>query len=140
MDNNQLFGDFSIPSVDTFDPQLFGDYRDSQDAIVGGGDFTGGFFDEALNPAHFDYPSPSNLFGILQSPSQTNALLNVNNKTAANAPTPSQNLMAEMEKTRDGVDDEYGLPSTQQKKKEETKNKMISCNNIWLVSTVFSGT
>ena len=31
-----------------FDPILFGQYRESQDAIVGNGDFTNGFFDDAL--------------------------------------------------------------------------------------------
>lgn len=31
-----------------FDPVLFGQYRESQDAIVGNGDFTNGFFDDAL--------------------------------------------------------------------------------------------
>ena len=129
--NNNLGGnaDYSVPSLDSFDPVLFGDYRDSQDAILGGGDFTGGFFDEALNPAPFDYSSPSNLFGIL-SPQQTNASLSVPTSGAANAPSPSRNLLADMDKIRDGGDDDYGLPSGQTKKTDEN-GKLISCNSIW---------
>ena len=138
LNSNTQFGgtDYSVPSLDSFDPVLFGDYRDSNDAIIGGGDFTGGFFDEALNPP-FDYASPSNLFGILQSPEQSNATLSAPSTTAAaNAPTPSANLMAEIEKTRDGGDDDYGLPGStsqnqNQMKKLDSSGKLISCNNIW---------
>jgi AP-1-like factor len=39
-----------------FDPTLFGEYRDTQNAIVGDGDFTGGFFNDAFLNA--DYGSP----------------------------------------------------------------------------------
>ncbi|KAF2744606.1 PAP1-domain-containing protein [Sporormia fimetaria CBS 119925] len=39
-----------------FDPQLFGDYRESQAAIVGDGDFTGGFFNDAFPLADFGSP------------------------------------------------------------------------------------
>ncbi|KAI5370787.1 Putative basic-leucine zipper domain, transcription factor PAP1, Yap1 redox domain superfamily [Septoria linicola] len=134
---NSMYGfgntDFTNPSpLNTFDPVLFGDYRDTNDAIVGGGDFTGGFFDDALNSVPFDYQSPSNLFGILQSPQQAQATLPAVNKPAA-APTPSRNLMAEIEKTCGGGDEDYGLPGTQ--KTTTTKptdgGKFISCNNIW---------
>lgn len=119
-------------SANTFDPVLFGDYRDTNDAILGTGDFTGGFFDDALNSASFDYQSPSNLFGILQSPRQTQATLPVPNKPA-NAPTPSRNLMAEIQKTCDGGDDDYGLPGADKNKTQAEGGKFISCNNIWYV-------
>lgn len=119
---NGSYTDYGVPSLGNFDPVLFGDYRESNDAIVGGGNFTGGFFDDALMTAPFDFSSPSNLFGILQSPQQTNATLG----SAANAPTPSRNLIAEIEKTRDGGDDDATLPA-----KTEGSGKMISCNNIW---------
>jgi AP-1-like factor len=39
-----------------FDPTLFGDYRDSQAAIVGDGDFSGGFFNDAFPMADFGSP------------------------------------------------------------------------------------
>jgi AP-1-like factor len=132
--NNIQFtnGDYSVPSLDSFDPVLFGDYRESNDAIVGGGDFTGGFFDEALNPVPFDYASPTSLFGILQSPQQTHTSLTVSSTGAVNAPSPSKNLMADMDKIRDGGDDDYGLPSAQpQQMKSDTSGKLISCNSIW---------
>jgi len=136
-DNNDIFNttDYSLPSVNIFDPMLFGDYRESQDAIIGGGDFTGGFFEDALQP--FDYNSPSNLFGILQSPQPMTQQLPVNNNVTSNAPITSANLMAEMDKTCGGGDDDYGLPNTTKisnsppnaPKTEE--GKYISCNNIW---------
>lgn len=127
---NAMFGlpNTDFTSMGNFDPVLFGDYRDSNDAIVGTGDFSGGFFDDALNSQPFDYGSPSNLFGILQSPQQTNASLNANVNPSATA--PSKNLMAEVEKTCGGGDDDYGLPNTQPKK-VESNGKLISCNNIW---------
>lgn len=127
--NNQYTTpDYNLPSFNTFDPVLFGDYRDSQDAIVGGGDFSGGFFEDALQP--FDYNSPSNLFGILQSPQPAHQTLDVGGTGAANAPTPSQNLMAEMDKARDGGDD---TPPYTAKPGNEVlgDNKYISCNSIW---------
>lgn len=134
---NSMFGfgntDFNAPSMASFDPVLFGDYRDTDDAILGGGNFTGGFFDDALNNS-YDYNSPSNLFGILQSPQQTNASLNPGSK-ANSAPTPSRNLMAEVEKTCEGGDEDYGLPTTYSKK-ESTPGKFISCNNIWCVTSL----
>ncbi|KAI7212609.1 PAP1-domain-containing protein [Hortaea werneckii] len=120
--------DFGMPSNDSFDPLLYGDYRDNRDA-VGNNDFSTAFFDDALNPGPFDYGSPSNLFGILQSPQQSNATL-PSNLQGAKAPTPSRNLMAEVEKTRDGGDEDLGLPATQPKT-ERSGGKLISCNNIW---------
>jgi AP-1-like transcription factor len=127
----------AMASDQTFDPVLFGDYRENVDASFGGTDFTnGGFFDDALNPATYDYGSPSNLFGILQSPQQTNQTLNVNNnKMPVNVPTPSNKLMEQIEKARDGGDEDYGLPvAAAAKPAVQTKDKngkLISCNNIW---------
>lgn len=129
---NSMFGlgntDFNVPSLNSFDPVLFGDYRENNDAAIGGGDFTGGFFDDALNPATFDMGSPSNLFGILQSPQQSHKSLNAN-QGSMNASTPSRNLMAEIERTRDGENDD-GLVNAQPQKKEGN-GKYVSCNSIW---------
>ncbi|KAJ4295511.1 DNA-binding transcription factor yap1 [Kalmusia sp. IMI 367209] len=50
------FDFFANQNGGNFDPTLFGDYRDSQNAIVGDGDFTNGFFNEAFPIA--DYGSP----------------------------------------------------------------------------------
>lgn len=159
LSNHQSIGDANVgpsgnnfnvgvPSANAFDPLLFGDYRDVTGPDFGNStDFnTGGFFDDALNSGPFDFASPSNLFGILQSPQQTHAPPPTNTG-AANAPTPSKNLMAEIDKTRDGGDDDYGLPNNPPTitapaskpgqmlpKKKDSSGKLISCNNIWSVS------
>ncbi len=66
-----------------FDPMLFGDYRESQAAIVGDGDFTGGLFDDTFNYA--DFGSPLN-FGT---------------------PAPLKiNPIEEIDKMQDGVDED----------------------------------
>ncbi|KAH7396755.1 transcription factor PAP1-domain-containing protein [Phaeosphaeria sp. MPI-PUGE-AT-0046c] len=39
-----------------FDPTLFGEYRDTQNAIIGDGDFTGGFFNDAFLNAGYGSP------------------------------------------------------------------------------------
>ncbi|WPH02635.1 Hypothetical protein R9X50_00550000 [Acrodontium crateriforme] len=127
--NNNKFGngEFNAVSSNTFDPVLFGDYRDNSDILGGNTAFTGGFFDEALNSGPYDFGSPSNLFGILQSPQTSNATLQTGSSGAANAPTPSRYLMAEVEKARDGGDDDVGLTT----KPAQEPKKMINCNNIW---------
>lgn len=146
--NNNNFGAFdvnsnpafNVPQLDSFDPVLFGDYRDTtQDNIFGGADFGNDFFNDALNTSGpIDYASPSNLFGILGNSPQP--------APQPAAPAPSRNLMAEMDKTRDGGDDDYGLPNTYQQQaapsqkmqkstatKKDSSGNLISCNNIWYV-------
>lgn len=140
--------DFNVPSLDSFDPVLFGDYRESHDAVVGGGDFTGGFFNEALDPAPFDYGSPSNLFGILQSPQQSVSSLSNSNVPGNSA--PSKKCLEQCDKLRDGGDDDFGLPPTQPTDEyglpithatsltqtgssTDPNMKLISCNSIWCV-------
>jgi AP-1-like factor len=127
---------YNVPQLDSFDPVLFGDYRDtSQDNMFGGADFSNDFFNDALNQsAPIDYSSPSNLFGILQNLPQPSPQMSNNS-------APSRNLMAEMDKTRDGGDDDYGLPASLQQNpssttatKKDSTGKLISCNNIWYVS------
>jgi len=112
-------------SATTLDPVLFGDYRDQAQ-----NDFGSNFFDDALNSANLDYGSPSNLFGILQSPQPSNAEMKPTTNTTNEAMTPSRALMAECEKARDGGDDDYGLPSYKSKQFDDP-SKFISCNSIW---------
>lgn len=133
---------FNMPQLDSFDPVLFGDYRDtSQDNMFGGADYSGDFFNDALNSTvPLNYSSPANMFGILPPTPQPT-------QQPSTAPAPSRNLMAEMDKTRDGGDDDYGLPTQyqqqaapQQQRQQSTATKkdgsgnLISCNNIWYVS------
>ncbi|KAH9834678.1 Transcription factor PAP1 [Teratosphaeria destructans] len=127
--------DYTVPVADSFDPVLFGDYRDPGQDSAFVNDFGNGFFDEALNPGPYDFGSPSNLFGILDSPQQTNTALPSTNTTAAPVTAPSRSLMAQCDKARDGMDDDYGLPDTgpkqQQAPQQKTGSKLISCNTIW---------
>lgn len=129
--NLDMNNDFSVPQLDTFDPVLFGDYRDATDNILGSGNFTGGFFDDGLNNPPLDLGSPSNLFGIL-----TNSTLASN--TNATVQAPSQSLMAEIDKAREG-DYDFTTPTTDTKVPAVPKkitgtqpdSKLISCTNIW---------
>jgi len=54
-----------------FDPTLFGEYRDTTNAIVGDGDFTGGFFNDAF--LNTGYGSPFH-FGDTPAVQKTNPL------------------------------------------------------------------
>ncbi|KAM0723756.1 hypothetical protein Q7P37_000746 [Cladosporium fusiforme] len=127
---------YNVPQLDSFDPVLFGDYRDNTQDNILGNDFSAGFFDDALNTSTpLDYGSPSNLFGILQTLPQPMQ------QPSTTAPAPSRNLMAEIDKTRDGGDEDYGLPNMQPQQtaqsqqaattKKDSSGKLISCNSIW---------
>ncbi|KAK7534737.1 transcription factor PAP1-domain-containing protein [Phyllosticta citribraziliensis] len=87
-----------------FNPSLFGDYRESQVAVVGDGDFTGGFFNDAF-PADFS-ASPFN-FGDGPTPGAAN----------------KQNPMEAIQRMQDGDDDEV-VPG-------EDPNNLLSCHKIW---------
>ncbi|KAI4721248.1 PAP1-domain-containing protein [Aureobasidium sp. EXF-10727] len=109
-----------------FDPVLFGDYRESQDAIVGDGDFNSGFF-EAAFPYDLNTPFAMNDFSSPKTAQQTSA---------------SANLLAEVEKCREGGDDDIYLPQqipsqqAQQSINEmslKSAEQMLNCNTIWCV-------
>jgi len=85
-----------------FDPTLFGDYRESQAAIVGDGDFTGGFFNDAF--PFTDFGSPFN-FG-----DNTPAI-------------PKPNPLEEIERQQDGGDEEV-VPG-------DDMSQMLNCHKIW---------
>ena len=87
-----------------FDPVLFGDYRESQAAVVGDGDFTGGFFNEAF-PLQ-DLGSPFNL------------------ATPGPAQPAKNNIMEEIEHLQNGDDENEVVPG-------EDTSQMLSCHKIW---------
>ncbi|TKA65057.1 hypothetical protein B0A49_09608 [Cryomyces minteri] len=89
-----------------FKSDLFGDYRESQDAIVGAGGFTGGFFNEAFPFA--DFGSPINL---VDSP-------------AAAAPKSSSSLLEQVERQQNGDDHEEVVPAVD-------RSQMLTCNKTW---------
>lgn len=84
-----------------FEPSLFGDYRDSQNAIVGDGDFSGGFFNEAFPITDFGSP-----FHFGDTPAVQKA-----------------NPLEEIERLQDGVDDEV-VPG-------EDPTQLLNCHKIW---------
>ena len=98
-----------------FDPVLFGDYRDSQDAIVGDGDFNNGFFNEAFpydfaSPLNFDFSSPKPAQQQDQAKPQPQTQVQSQGQTKP-AQIASAAALADIEKIREGLDDDYGLPS-----------------------------
>lgn len=122
---------FATQNGGQFDPVLFGDYRESQDAIVGDGDFNSGFFNEALP---YDFGSPLN-FADFASP-----------KNQAQVTPASQNFLAQVEKARDGDDDDGLEQRIQQQNQQQPKpqhqggqislskaEEMLNCNTIWYV-------
>lgn len=124
--NTPGFDFYAAQNGGQFDPVLFGDYRESQDAIVGDGDFNSGFFDAAFP---YDLNSPFNLTDF-SSPKP------------AQQPSASRNLLAEVEKCREGADDDVYLSNasnqvqTKQQANEmslKTAEKMLNCNTIWYV-------
>jgi AP-1-like factor len=84
-----------------FDPMLFGEYRDTQNAIVGdGNDFTNGFFNDAF--LNTGYGSPFH-FGDTPAVQKTNPL-------------------EEIERIQDGEDEV--VPG-------EDVNSLLNCHKIW---------
>lgn len=108
-----------------FDPVLFGDYRESQDNILGTGDFSGGFFDDSLPSLGsndlFNFGMPSM---AATSPQQ-----------AAQAPAKQMtNLMEQVERQRDGADtDERKVVAEGEMiaHLENKATKMMSCPQVW---------
>lgn len=116
MSNGELSGTAITPGFDLnginwlaqqnggiFDPELFGDYRESQDAVVSQ-DF-GAFFNDA-------FPLPD-----LGSPEHPYTVM-------APSPAPKVDLMKQVEAAREG--DEEVVPG-------EDRAKMMTCNKIWSV-------
>ncbi|KAF1808016.1 PAP1-domain-containing protein [Eremomyces bilateralis CBS 781.70] len=88
-----------------FDPLLFGEYRESQAAVVGDGDFTGGFFNDAFP---IDLSSPFGTTGI----------------TPGLQSATKRNPMEEIDALNNADDDDEVVPG-------EDRSKMLSCHSIW---------
>ncbi|KAF2453727.1 transcription factor PAP1-domain-containing protein [Lineolata rhizophorae] len=101
-----------------FDPLLFGDYRESQAAIVGDGDFSGGFFNDAF-PLH-DFGSPLNWSDLGGGTGTTPAA------AAANKVNP----MEEIERLQDGIEPS-GASGDEEVVPGEDTSQMLSCHKIW---------
>lgn len=111
-----------------FDPVLFNDYRESQDAIIGGGDFSGGLFDDT-----FALPNLNNNFNFDLSPQQ-----NLFQTPSAPAPVANKpSLMDQVEACRNGeVGENDGLviPAEDVQpidKDKVQKAQMMTAHKIW---------
>lgn len=107
---------FASQNGGQFDPVLFGDYRDSQAAIVGDGDFTGGFFNDALPSAIADFGSPFNW--------DTN--MSTGLTPAVQKPNPMEEAIKHADAIADGNDEEV-VPG-------DDLGNMLTCHKIWYVS------
>jgi AP-1-like factor len=109
---------FATQNGGQFDPMLFGDYRDSQAAIVGDGDFTGGFFNDAL-PSAVDFGSPFN-WDVNISTGLTPALQKPNPMEAAMGRADA------LANGKAGEEEEEVVPA-------DDMGNMMSCHKIWYV-------
>lgn len=101
---------FATQNGGQFDPVLFGDYRDPQTAIVGDGDFTGGFFNNAMAPS-MDFTSPFNWADLTAPTGLTPAVQKTNPMDQADA------LLA-------GIEEDEVVPG-------EDQSSLLSCHKIW---------
>lgn len=120
-----------------FDPVLFGDYRDSQDAIIGGaGDFSSGFFDDSF--ANFNTTFPS--FNDAQTQPSVAALAT----TILPQETACSKLMKQVNQCAAGLTSDSRqliVPGEEQKSMnsaEEEENKYLTAHKIWYVLNTFS--
>lgn len=88
-----------------FDPELFGDYRDPQDNILNG-EF-GGFFSDAFPVQDFTSPFYT---GDIATPA-----------------AQKRDLMQEVEKQRNGNDDDGDVVANEEPK------KILNCTQLWYV-------
>ncbi|KAF2423404.1 PAP1-domain-containing protein [Tothia fuscella] len=107
---------FAAQNGGSFDPVLFGDYREPQNAIVGDGDFTGGFFNDAM-PAPMDFGSPFNWADLTAPTGLPTGFTPVILKT---------NPLEQADALQAGFDDveEEVVPG-------ENSNELLTCNKIW---------
>lgn len=107
----------------TFDPVLFGDYRDTQDAIVGGGDFSNGLFDDS-------FASFNNTFPFADTQPAPSAQVP--------AQTACQKLMERVNQCAEGLTNDPLLivPGEEQKTSasaEEESENYLTAHNLWYV-------
>lgn len=95
-----------------FDPSLFGGYRETQDAIYGDGDFSGGLYDDFLN-----MPDTALDFSTSEKKAPT--------------PAPTKpNLLEEVDRRRDAGPEDNSRASANQ---GANKKEMVTVNKIWYV-------
>ncbi|KAF4554323.1 Transcription factor PAP1-like protein [Elsinoe fawcettii] len=120
-----------------FDPVLFGDYRESQDAIVGDGEFNNGFFNDAFpidfgSPLNFGVaspkPAPNTINGQKVVPNPNNVRAAAQEKSEA-----CHKLMQQVEKCSGG-DEEYASNTVNPSRvtgAPGAPGTLLSANTIW---------
>jgi AP-1-like factor len=102
---------FAQQNNNQFDPQLFGDYRESQDNILQNEAFGDSFFTDAF--AFGDFATPFNM---------------------APSPTPPKKGLV------DQIDMEQNKDEVEEVVPGEDRTQMLSCNTIWYVPTTLTCT
>jgi AP-1-like factor len=109
-DFNTFFATMADQNGGGFDPQLFDTYREPHAAIVGDGDFTGGFFNDAMPAGNFGTP------------------FDWANITAPTGLTPfatnKSNPLEVADALQAGVDEDEVVPG-------DAPNSMLTCHKIW---------
>lgn len=116
--NSQDFGHFASIDINDinflasqnnfqFDPQLFGDYREPQDNVLGSGGIDDSFFNDAFD---MDFTTPYNV--AFNSPATT--------KKDLPAPGASKDLIAQIDAAKEGDDEIVGADG-----------QLLTCNKIW---------
>jgi hypothetical protein len=101
-----------------FDPVLFNDYRETQDAIIGAGDFSGGFFDDTFTmPTNFNFDLSPQATTLSQLP----------------VSAPKQSLMDQVDACRNGdVGENDGLATLPPNMKEMAqRSQMMTAHKVW---------
>ena len=119
-----------------FDPVLFGDYRETQNAIVGDDTFSGGFFEDGMTFPDFNDPFNFNLStdSTVPAPAPTNGALKQVQQERSQGKKP--NLLDQVAKNQEGDyagENEKNLMmpnSTDDYKTERTPN-LMTCHRIW---------
>lgn len=93
---------FAQQNGNQFDPQLFGDYRESQNNILTGGLYDDSFFAEAFSLPEFNSSSPFNL--------------------TASPAAPKKDLVQEIDQKLN--QEEEVVPG-------EDRSKLLTCNSMW---------
>jgi AP-1-like factor len=107
-ENFGAFSDLASQNGGGFDPLLFDTYREPQSAIVADGDFTGGFFNDALPP--MDLTSPFDWADLTAPTGLTPAIQKSNPLEVADA-------------LQSGVDEDEVVPAD--------SGPLLTCHKIW---------
>ena len=123
-DLNNSFDWLAAQNGGQFDPVLFGDYRESQAAVVGNSEFSGGFFDDSLT-----FPDLNDPFNFNMATDRTISAPITASSAAKSAPT-KPDLMEQVRRQREGIEEETSVRAASDHSREDTKT-LMTCHTIW---------